>query len=168
MSEDLVSSVDFHSWSLDDYKNESNDSMQRNRNTSLPNISFHAIKYSDKSLYVWIGDASSKLENVSCSLKTPYEREPLGIDILLASTDEQNDKSDTSKDLSIKLARRLGKQVLVSFNVANSLLDQFDLQSQPVDHSMLANHVDLNNNMRLMQLIERRLFSEIKSHPEKF
>jgi hypothetical protein len=169
MSEGLVSNVEYHSWALnDDNKSENKDSFGNRDAASLPNINFHAIKYSDKSLYVWIGDASSKLENMSCSLKTPYERQPLGIDILLASTEEQNDKSDTSKDLSIKLAKRLNKQVLVSFNVANNLLDQFALQSQPVDYSMLGNSADINNNMTLMQLIERRLFSEIKAHPEKF
>jgi hypothetical protein len=115
---------------------------------------------------VWIGDASGKLENMSCALKTPYERDPLGVDILLASTAEQNDKSDVSRDLSIKLAKRLNKQVIVSFNVASSLLDQFALQSRPVDFDSVSS--DINNNMTLMQLIERRLFSEMKNNADKF
>ena len=158
--------IEFHSWSLND---------ENSKEKTLPNIHFHAIKYSDKSVYLWIGDSSSKLENMSCSLKTPYESEPIGIDLVLASNPEQNDKNDLSKDLSIKLAKRLNKQTIVSFNVAANLLDQFSLDSQPIDASFLGSAslgVDWKEEnsslVTLMQLIEKRLYKEIKSNPDKF
>ena len=161
---DEGSQVLFHSWSLND------NAQDLVKGSPLPNVNFHSIKYSDKSLYIWIGDSGCKLENMSCSMKTPYEKEPLGIDLLLATTEEQNDKSDISKDLSIKLAKRLNKQIVVSFNVAAKLLDQFSLQSQPIDFvAQSPTKCDLNNNnFTLMQLIEKRLYGEIKANPEKF
>lgn len=92
----------YHSWSLQDRSSS--------LGKQLPVINFHSIKFSHKSLYVWIGDAGGKIENMACSMKTPYEKEPLGVDIMLATTEEQNDKSDLSRDLAIKLAKRKDKQ----------------------------------------------------------
>lgn len=35
----------------------------------LSTVRFQTIKYSNNSLYVWIGDSNSKLENISCAMK---------------------------------------------------------------------------------------------------
>jgi hypothetical protein len=174
MESNLESNISFHAWSLNENVKNQTEQQQptdlSNTAAQMPNINFHSIKFSDKSVYIWIGDSHTKLENLSCSMKTPYEREPLGIDILLANTEEQNDKSDLSKSLSIRLAQKLKKQVLISFNVAASLLDQFSMQLEPVD-SILRNPLnDFNNNCNasLLEIIERRLYKEIKANPDKF
>lgn len=133
----------FHEWSLIEKPTPKSD--------SLPNILFHSIKLSDKCLYIWIGDFNSKLENLACSMQTPYEREPIGIEIIQPNTDDPNNNS-LSRDLSIKLAKKLNKQVLVSFNISQCLLEQ----SIP------------NEEATLMQLIEKRLFQEIKQNSDNF
>ncbi|CAF1136642.1 unnamed protein product [Brachionus calyciflorus] len=144
-----TSSINFHYWSL-----KTDEELKQSSDEKLPNINFHVLKYSDKCLYVWIGDFNNKIENLSCAIKTPYEKDPTGVEIMLANEELNNNTNSLGKDLSIKLSRKLNKQVFVSFNVACDLLEKM------IDNT--------GDGLSLMQLIEKRLFTEIKQHPELF
>ena len=51
----------------------------------LARLHFQTIKYSNSSVYLYIGDSSSKLENMSCSMKTAYSGEPLNTYLLFGN-----------------------------------------------------------------------------------
>ena len=143
----------FHKWSL--HKSHSFEANTNNNPNTIPNIYFHTIKFSTNSLYVWIGDSEQKLENVSCSMQTPFSATPLATDILLAKENDV-DSSSLSSDLGAKLAKKLNKQVILSFNVNKSLLKTVDkLADNDYDSFML-------------NLINRCLFDEIKMNPNFF
>jgi hypothetical protein len=149
------SSVLFHFWTLKQENDVQND--------KIPNISFHSIKYSDKCLYLWIGDYNERMANLSCAIRTPFERDPVGIEIILANEELNNNTNNLGKDLSIKLAKKLNKQVFVSFNVSNDLLEHMPLQNLQMEESM-----NENSDFSLFQRVERCLFKEIKLNPNKF
>ena len=155
MSSDELNFISFHNWTL----------LKTGKSRDIPEINFHAIKYSDKCVYVWIGDAASKMDNLACSMQTPLEREPLGIEIMQSQLVDNSTGifANLSKDLAIKLSKRLGKQVLVSFNVNQNLLEQV----QEVHVSSLLEESS-EPDVNLLHLIEKSLFSEIKSKPECF
>lgn len=162
MTTDLIS---FHNWSL-------NQSNTNNKRSNIPEINFHVIKYSDKCLYVWVGDANKKMENLSCSMQSPLDRDPLGVEIMQSHKFEQNNLfSNLSKDLAIKLAKKLNKQIFVSFNVGANLLEQIPARVEPIttlEESYMLMQRDSESSSSLMQMIEKALFQEIKSCPEKF
>lgn len=141
--------INFHSWSL---KNKTKTDLEMK---SLPNIIFHCIRYSDKCLYIWVGDSETKMESLSCAVKTPYEKDPTAIDLMLGSDDQNNNSQNLSKELSIKISKKLNKQVFVSFNISNSLLEQtYNQANEPEDN--------------LRNIIEKRIFVEIKNLPQNF
>ena len=90
----------------------------------LVKIRFQTVKYSDNSLFVWIGDSNCKLENISCAMKTAYSEQPLSTALLLNS----DDSAQISSDLALKLAKKLNKQVFASVNIAFSAI--YDTDSQ--------------------------------------
>lgn len=143
------SNISFYSWLL---KNQAKDDLEKQR---LPNISFHCIRYADKCLYLWIGDSETKMECLTCAIKTPYEKDPLAIDIMLNNDDQNNITENLSKDLSVKISKKLNKQVFISFNVSNNLLEQ---NCNPTNEP----------EATLKNIIEKRIFLEIKNHPENF
>jgi hypothetical protein len=152
MSNELESNLIFHTWSLQPNQSENN-----KFNSNLhPMISYHSIKYSDKTLYIWIGDGESKLQNLTCSMKTPFDDEPSSCDLLMVNN-QDSDYVNLSNDLAGKLAKRLNKQVLVGFNVK--------LDPQQLIPELNNNH-STNNN--LLFLIEKRIIDEIKQYPQYF
>ncbi|RNA25418.1 Proteasome assembly chaperone 4 [Brachionus plicatilis] len=143
------SQINFYSWSLKNKTKADSETLQ------LPNINFHCIRYSDKCLYLWVGDSEAKMESLSCAIKTQYEKDPTAIDIMLINEDQNNNSQNLSKELSIRISKKLNKQVFVSFNVSNSLLEQTYYQTdEPQDN--------------LRSIIEKGIFSEIKNRPENF
>lgn len=140
---DALNFISFHEWTL--------------RTTKL-NVDFHVIKYSDKSVYVWVGETSPTqqcMDTLACCMQTHVQRDPIAIDILQASqTDADGLFTNMSRDLSVKLTKKLNKQVLVSFNVKHDLLEPIELND--------------TQEISLLQVIEKSLFDEIKSKPDKF
>ena len=128
--------IQFNEWSL----------KTNSTNSVLSSIYFQTIKYLNNSLYIWIGDSKSNLENMSCSMKTAFSEQPVNTFILFGN----NESSQLSNDLALKLAKRLNKQVFVSVNVAFQVLNDADSQ-------------DL-----FMKTVEISLFNEIKQNPFKF
>ena len=134
----------FHEWSFKP--------MDKNQNMSLGNpINFHSIRYENNSLYIWIGDSSCKMENLSCSLKTKYSNDPLSTEILQVNCTEQV-ATNPSTDLAIKLAKKLNKQVFVSLNVPFAAVEFGEDES----------------SLSIQQMVEKCLFEEIKAKPEMF
>lgn len=153
---ELNSMISFHSWSLAKSSDEQRGTTLQS--TTMPEINFHTIKYSDKSLYVWIGDSSSKMQNLACSMQSPLERDPIGVEIMQsASLVDGGGDGNLSKDMAVKLSKRLRKQVLVSFNVSPNLLELLLVEGNQSDEVT-----------SLLHLIEKSLFAEIKSKPELF
>lgn len=150
MSNESESKLTFHTWSL-----QPNQSDKFSSNLH-PTISYHSIKYSDKTLYIWIGDGESKIENLSCSMKTPFDDEPSTCDLLMVNN-QDSDYINLSNDLAGKLAKRLKKQVLVGFNVK-------------IDPQQLVPELNNNNSTHnnLLFLIEKRIIEEIKKNPQYF
>lgn len=155
MSSDGFNFMSFHSWPL-----QSIDDVKTKKEGQLPQVDFHVIKYTDKCLYLWIGDSSASMDNLACAMETPLERDPIGIEIMQAvNVEQQGVYAGLGKDLASKLSKRLKKQVFVSFNVNQNLLEQTPMLSEDSLESSDAN---------LLLLIERSLFAEIKSKPECF
>lgn len=112
----------------------------------LSKLYFQTIKYGNNSLYLWIGDTNTKLENISCAMKTPYAEQPVNTQLLFAN----NESSLMSNDLAVKLAKRLNKQVFVSVNCAFASI--YDADSQEL----------------FLKTVELALSKEIKTYPNKF
>lgn len=156
--------ISFHEWSLNNNNTESKVSNLSN-SSSIPDIYFHAIKYTDKSLFVWIGDADRKMDTLSCAMQTTVERDPIGTEILQSQKIEQEGLfSNLSKDLAIRLAKKLKKQVFVSFNVGHNLLEPI---ASPTSNNQ-SDQLDFEPESTLLKLIETALFQEIKFKPENF
>ena len=117
---------------------------------NLGKIYFHTIKYSGDCVYLWCGDGNTRLDNVVCSMKTPYKQEPLTTSLMSNCQEGQDMAAMATSDLACKLSKRLKKQVFVSLNVAFGLLGDSCLQAN------------------FMKLIELALFKEIKLNPQKF
>lgn len=155
MSSDGFNLMSFHSWSL-----QSIDDVKTKKERELPQVDFHVIKYTDKCLYLWIGDSSASMDNLACAMETPLERDPIGIEIMQpVNVEQQGVYAGLGKDLASKLSKRLKKQVMVSFNVNQNLLEQT---------TMSMSEDSLEPDANLLLLIERSLFAEIKSKPECF
>lgn len=118
---------------------------QWNENILNENISFQLIRYSEKCCFLWIGNAA-QFDTLACAMCTPYEKAPLTTDIL-NSNKANEDLIEKCNELSRKLASKLNKQVVVSFNV------------QPADMSTWA---------RINNLIEKHLFDKIKMQSHLF
>lgn len=158
---ELNSLISFHNWSL---KSNENKEYRPAAASDVPEINFHVIKYSDKSLYVWIGDSNGHMDNLACSMQSTLERDPIGIEIMQPHLVESRGVyANLGKDISVKLSKRLRKQVFVSFNVSQNLLELAD--TRPTNSSLLeSNEPEVN----LMNIIEKSLYGEIKSKPEFF
>jgi hypothetical protein len=162
--------MEFHDWSLAN--------TESSENARLPNINYHVLKLSGNCLYIWIGDSEDKMENLSCSMQTLFEKDPLGIEIMMSSKQEQQNSlfGNMSRDLATKLAKKLNKQVFVSFNVDTNLHEQLTARDEPI--STLEESYQMNGSSyvnshstsqpSLLELIEKSLFHEIKSNPDKF
>jgi hypothetical protein len=108
-------------------------------------ILFHIINYSSNFLYLWISN-NSRIDNLACATNTPYQTTPLGTEIInVAYVDNNLEQTQYACELAKKLAKRLNKQVFVSYNVA---------------------HTDLN--FHLNPLIEKHLIEKIKINPNLF
>jgi hypothetical protein len=151
----------FHQWTLyssNNKNNNNNNNSQHHHKSSLPNVYFHSISYDSNSLYIWIGDSEAKLDNMACSMQTPYSNQPLSTDILLSkeNNNEQLECATISSDLANKLSKKFAKQAIVSFNVNSNLL----------------NAANKNNNNEhqssMLNLITKCLFDEIKLNPSYF
>lgn len=142
--------ISFHNWSLNSGSNASADKCFTK---PIQNVSFHSIKFSSKCTYIWIGDSECKMDNLACAVQTQYSNDPIGID-LLSINSELSTYNQLSKDLSAKLAKKLKKQVIVSFNVSITLLENEVIFEDRQDS--------------LLQLIEKCLFEEIKKNPQNF
>ena len=118
--------------------------------SSLSHVYFQTIKFSAGCVYIYISDESTKLENISCAMKTPYAAEPLTTSLMSSCSAGQESSSEATNDLSCKLAKRLNKQVIVALNVGFSVISASDTQEI------------------CLKLIEMALFKEIKSNPQKF
>jgi hypothetical protein len=46
-------------------------------------IYFNSIKYTDKSVYLWISDEKLKFQDLSCSIPTKYENEPVATSLII-------------------------------------------------------------------------------------
>lgn len=176
--------VTFHEWSLSNVLKNNGDGQKESGvvydEKNIPNVSYHSLKCSDKCLYVWIGDNGNRLENLSCSMQTPYEKEPLGVEIIQSNKQEQQNSifGNLSRDLAIKLAKKLNKQVFVSFNVSINLLELVPPSVEPITTLEESYHLNGSHDLidspgaspaqSLLTLIEKSLFKEIKSHPDKF
>jgi hypothetical protein len=79
-------------------------------------------------------------------MKTAFSEQPVNTFILFGN----NESSQLSNDLALKLAKRLNKQVFVSVNVAFQVLN------------------DANSQDLFMKTVEISLFNEIKQNPFKF
>ncbi len=144
---DCESLSTFNEWSVNSSELE-DEQFSSKCSLNLLKIYFHTIKYSSGCIYLYIGDSDSKLENLSCSMKTPYVHEPLSTSIF--SSSKQDASSTSTNDLACKLAKRLKKQVFVSLNVSFSQTQDGDIQND------------------FLKLIEIALFKEIKMNPHKF
>lgn len=75
-------------------------------------ISCRIIKMED-SLYVWVGDSEdSKMNDLTVAMPSKYEKSPVATKIK-GMTDDSS-----SMSLAKRLAKKVGKPVFVSFNVA--------------------------------------------------
>ena len=147
----------FHEWSLDlsRAKEEEeatggvDDGRQHQQQQRMPPISFHSIKYGEKSVYMWIGDGHSTLNNLCGAVQTPFDTRPSCVNLL--SNDETEASALVSSNLASKLAKRLGsgKQVLVAFNVSMNGVDELAQQ-------------------KLVFAVEKRIVDEIKANPHLF
>ena len=115
----------------------------------LSNVYFHSVKFANNSLYLWIGDKESKLENLSCGMQTSFANEPLAIYLLFGNS-QQDSSALSSNDLARKLSKRLKKQVFVSLNVSLEALTDFD------------------SHRTFLNFVEMSLFKEIKLRPQMF
>jgi hypothetical protein len=107
-------------------------------------ISNHRICYSvtnlGRTLYIWIGSSNAAMNDLTLASITPYDSAnglPTTTSILGASMDR-----NSSEALTAKLAKRLGKPVLLSLNV--------------------------NLPMPYLVEVEKRLAEEIKAKPDVF
>ena len=150
----MESSLTYHSWSL-----KQSETGQKGLN---PIINFHSIKFSDKCLYIWIGDGDNNLRNLSCAMKTPFDSEPTSTDLLMVNK-EDSEYVNLSNDLAKKLAKRLNKQVLCGFNAK---LDS--LQMAPSSFGIDTNNENENKFTSLLFLIEKSIIDEIKQNPGFF
>lgn len=139
----------FHQWTL-----SPNSKTSDKFTTPIKSIYFHSIKYDGNCLYLWIGDSNCKLENLSCAMQTNYSSNPLSTELIQVNS-EQTTGSNPSSDLATKLSKRLNKQVFVSLNV-------------PLESAEFNQFNDLEGSLSAQQLVERRLFEEIKANPDKF
>jgi hypothetical protein len=154
-STSLDSFLNYHEWSFNpsdennNNKNEPDSILNENKHYPIhPLIQFHTIQFSNKSVYIWIGDNQAKLDNISCSMKTPYQQEPVSIELLAYMNPEEEENFSTS--LACKLSKKLNKQVFVSFNIAP------ELQKTSF------------NETNLILLIEKHLFQQLKKYPQYF
>ena len=141
-------STEFNEW-LHDFSEASQESFLLGT-PRLSKVYFHTMKFSDRSVYIWIGNEALKFENMTCAMQTPYAKEPLTTRIFSANSTDFETSNETCSDLACKLAKRLQKQVYVSMNVSFGSIADADSQNSCV------------------KLIEMALFREIKVNPEKF
>ena len=140
--------VEFFEWSAN--FDEINSLPDFTAPASLGTIYFHTIRFGENSVYVWIGDKSSKLQNLTVAMKTAYSNDPL-TSVLLSNKNLVDDSScQATSDLACKLSKRLKKQVICGLNVGFSIVADSDTQSC------------------VLKQIEMALFKEIKTNPQKF
>ena len=147
--------LNYHEWSFNPSDENNNN---RNEQSSIlnegshspifPLIQFHTIQFSSKCVYIWIGDNQAKMDNVSCSMKTSYQQEPVSIELLAYMNPEEEENLSTS--LACKLSKKLNKQVFVSFNIPP------ELQKASF------------NETNLILMIEKHLFQQLKKNPQYF
>lgn len=140
--------VQFFEWTLN--FNEINTIPDFAAPANLGTIFFHTIRYGENAVYIWIGDKSSKLQNLTVAMKTAYSNDPL-TSVLISNKNLVEDTScQTNSDLACKLSKRLKKQVICGLNVGFSVVADSDTQSC------------------VLKQIEMALFKEIKTNPHKF
>jgi len=66
------------------------------------------------SIFIWVGDKSSQFNNLNIASCSNFSTTPLAVDLL----------GHTQETLSLKLTKRLNKQVLLSFNLQFSELEK--------------------------------------------
>ncbi|XP_013409231.1 proteasome assembly chaperone 4 [Lingula anatina] len=98
-------------------------------------VNFHVLKLHD-SFMLWIGTEPAKMDDLSMAMPTRFDSMPLGTQVLGESTDL------TSTSLAQKLAKKTGKQVFVSFNMAA--------------------------DSELVLRVEERVMEEMMMNPDKF
>ncbi|KAJ9592643.1 hypothetical protein L9F63_015698 [Diploptera punctata] len=99
-------------------------------------VYFHVMKM-ESSVFIWIGSGSDPtFEDLSMAMNTRYDSLPLGTRLMGPGTDM------TSSNLAIRLSKKLGQAVYVSYNLASDGLT--------------------------LPAVEKRLHEEMKTHPEKF
>ena len=76
------------------------------------------------SVFIWVGDSKKQLNNLNISSLNPYSSVPSSTELL--------DLSAHNEHLANKLTKRLGKQVLLSFN-----LELDPVKKQLVEDSIL-------------------------------
>jgi len=147
--------INYHEWSFNpsdennNNKNEPSSILNEGIHSPIyPLIQFHTIQFSSKCVYIWIGENQAKMDNISCSMKTPYQQEPVSIELLAYMNPEDEDNLSTS--LACKLAKKLNKQVFVSFNIPA------ELQKASL------------NETNLILIIEKHLFQQVKKNPQYF
>lgn len=100
-------------------------------------VHYHVLRLTD-SFLVWIG-SSAQLSHLAVAVKNNSKGNTAVGTTLIGDVLE----SSTSESLAVKLAKRSGKQVFVSYNLPSS-------------------------DPMLYSLVEKRLVDEINSHPAKF
>ncbi len=116
---------------------------------NLSKIYFHVIKYSAGCVYLWIGDQTCSLNNLVCSMKTPFVSEPLTTSILM-DKNQSECSVEASNNLACKIAKKLKKQVFLSMSVSFSIINNSETQDT------------------CLKLIEMALFKEMALNPHKF
>lgn len=65
----------------------------------------------DNSIFIWVGEESAVFDNLNIASATKFSKIPATVEIL--------DFDANNSHISSKLCKKLNKQVLLSFNVAN-------------------------------------------------
>lgn len=66
------------------------------------------------SVFIWIGDSDSRFDNLNVASATRFSSIPSSVNLL----------GENSGTISQKLTKRLGKQILLSYNVETDPLNQ--------------------------------------------
>ncbi|XP_055328848.1 uncharacterized protein LOC129581667 [Paramacrobiotus metropolitanus] len=70
-----------------------------------------------QSCFLWIGDQRKCLDNLTVALPNPFEAPPLASSILDRRPADSIGMNDESRRLAMKLSKKLGAQVFVSYTV---------------------------------------------------
>nr|UCK81624.1 proteasome assembly chaperone 4 [Arenicola marina] len=100
------------------------------------NVNFQVFKMQG-SFYLWVGTKPETMSNLAVAMKTQFDPEPSSCKVLGKFTDS------TSTTLAQKLAKKTGKQVFVSYNIATE-------------------------DTMMLPLVEKRIMTEMINCEDKF